>query len=169
MEEHKDMDRLRRIKSWKTFENKHNKEAIDVLADVRSALQDVYDLCLDSIDNGGKLLVMCTIDNPTSPTGGGEYIFSTKFNSQHRPNDYTFDLNNYDEIQNAIDEGAEPEVLVGLTMLDEDEFDGEMREVFDIEATYLLYQSIDKLNIKWDDIIIKCMFPTDYEDNYNYF
>jgi hypothetical protein len=163
MERNNDMDRMKRIKSWKLFES-NKKEAIDVLADVLDAIQDVYDLSLDSIDQQGELNVMCTIDNPASQTGAGEYVFSTKFNSENRPTDYTFDLNNYDAIQHAINAGGDFEILVGLTMIDEDDM-----EVMDIEATYLLEESMDELNRKWDGMIIKCMGPYDYQENFDYF
>ena len=156
------MDRMRRIKSWKMFENK--KEAIDLLADVLGAVQDIYDLCLDSIDQEGSLAVMCNIDNPVSQTGGSEYVFSTKFNSENKPKDYTFNLNNYDTIQNAVDAGGDFEIWVCLTMIDEDDM-----EVMDIEATYLLEESMDELNHKWDGMIIRCMGPYDYQENFDYF
>ena len=156
------MDRVRRIKSWKMFENK--KEAIDLLADVLGAVQDIYDLCLDSIDQEGSLAVMCNIDNPVSQTGGSEYVFSTKFNSENKPKDYTFNLNNYDTIQNAVDAGSNFKIWVCLTMIDEDDM-----EVMDIEATYLLEESMHELNHKWDGMIIRCMGPYDYQENFDYF
>ena len=144
------------------FENK--KEVIDLLTDVLGAVQDVYDLCLDSIDQEGNLAVMCNIDNPISQTGGSEYVFSTKFNSEIKPKDYTFDFNNYEEIQAAVDAGGDFEIWVGLTMIDDDDM-----EVMDIEATYLLEESMDELNRKWDGMIIRCMGPYDYQENFDYF
>lgn len=163
MERNNDMDRMKRIKSWKMFES-NKKEAIDLLADVLGAVQDVYDLCLDSIDQEGNLAVMCNIDNPASQTGAGEYVFSTIFNNDNRPKDYTFDLNNYDTIQKAVDADGDFEIWVGLTMIDEDDM-----EVMDIEATYLLEESMDELNRKWDGMIIRCMGPYDYQENFDYF
>lgn len=144
------------------FENKN--EAIDLLADVLGAVQDVYDLCLDSIDQEGNLAVMCNIDNPVSQTGGNEYVFSAKFNSENKPKDYTFNLNNYEGIQDAVDAGGDFEIWVCLTMIDEDDM-----EVMDIEATYLLEESMDELNRKWDGMIIRCMGPYDYQENFDYF
>lgn len=164
MERNNDMDRMKRIKSWKAFESTQGKEAIDVLSDILGAIQNVYDLALDSIDNGGSLKVMVTVDNPVSQHGGSEYIFSTSFDSSTRPEDYTFDLNNYDEIQEAIDAAAEPEVICCLTMIDDDDM-----EVMDIEATYLLEESMDELNKLWSDIYVKTMDPYDYKSNFDYF
>lgn len=158
------MDRMRRIKSWKTFESANGKDAADVLGDVLGALQDVYDLCLDKIEDYGTLKVMCTIDNPASQSGGGEYIFSTSFDSERRPDKYTLDLNNYDAIQHAVDAGGEPEVSVCLTTLDEDDM-----EIMDIEGTYLLEESMKELNLKWEGINIRCMGPYDYQENFDYY
>ena len=158
------MDRIRRIKSWKAFESAQGKDALDVLADILAAAQDVYDLSLDSIDAEGSLKVMATVDNPASRSGSGEYIFSASFDSSSRPEDYTFNLNNLDVIQQAIDAGGEPEVGVCLTMIDEDDM-----EVMDIEATYLLEESLDELNKQWPGIHVKALGPYDYQENFDYF
>ena len=107
---------------------------------------------------------MATVDNPVSQHGGSEYIFSTSFDSSTRPEDYTFDLNNYDEIQESIDAEGRPEVSVCLTMIDEDDM-----EVMDIEATYLLEESMGELNRLWPDIYVKTMDPYDYKSNFDYF
>ena len=134
------------------------------LATILAALEDVYNLTLDSIDNGGSLKAMATVDNPASQSGGGEYIFSTSFDSSTRPEDYTFNLNNLDVIQQAIDAGGEPEVSVCLSMIDEDDM-----EVMDIEATYLLEESLDELNRLWPGIHVKALGPYDYQENFDYF
>lgn len=164
MERNNDMDRIRRIKSWKAFESAQSKSAADVLADILAALEDVYDLTLDSIDNGGSLKAMATVDNPASQSGGGEYIFTTSFDSSTRPSDYTFSLNNLDAIQHAIDAGGKPEVGVCLTMIDEDDM-----EVMDIEATYLLEESLDELNKQRPGIYVKALGPYDYHEHFDYF
>ena len=235
MERNNDMDRIRRIKSWKAFESAQGKDARDVLhswekyfrsslqttrseqselskaelktiksfqemfmilsadrakkqvfmkiftrlihklrdpfrvsalslATILAALEDVYNLTLESIDKGGSLKAMATVDNQASQSGGGEYIFSESFDSSTRPADYTFRLNNLDAIQQAIDAGGEPEVGVCLTMIDEDDM-----EVMDIEATYLLNESLDELNKQWPGIYVKALGPYDYHQNFDYF
>jgi len=158
------MDRIRRIKSWKAFESAQSKSAADVLADILAVAQDVYDLSLDNIDKEGSLKVMATVDNPASQSGGGEYIFSASFDSSSRPEDYTFSLNNLDVIQQAIDAGGEPEVGVCLSMIDEDG-----TELMDIEATYLLEESLDELNRLWPGLHGKALGPYDYQENFDYF
>ena len=155
---------MRIIKSWKAFESAQGKDALDVLHSILAALEDVYDLTLDSIDKGGSLKAMATVDNPASQSGGGEYIFSTSFDSSTRPADYTFSMNNLDSIQQAIDAGGEPEVGVCLSMIDEDDM-----EVMDIEATYLLEESLDELNRLWPGIHVKALGPYDYHENFDYF
>lgn len=158
------MDRMRRIKSWRTFESKQDKDAFDVLHSILGALEDVYDLTIESIDKGGSLKAMATVDNPASQSGGGEYLFSTSFDSSTRPADYTFDFNNLDEILQAIEAGGEPEVGVCLSMIHEDDM-----EVMDIEATYLLEESLDELNRLWPGIHVKTLGPYDYHENFDYF
>lgn len=159
------MDRMKRIKSWKAFESAKGRTAKDALNDVLDALDDVYMLCLDSIDRGGQLCAMCTIDNLDN--GGDDYIFSTRFDSTEKPGGYTFGSQVKEkmaDIQRFIDGGAEITVGVCLTMVDEDDM-----EMMDIEATYLLEESMDELNLIRPGIHVKTLGPYDYQENFDYF
>lgn len=156
------MDRMKRLKSWKAFESAQGKQAIDAVGEAIDALQDVYMLCIETIDKGGELCAMVTIDDVES--GGDEYIFSQRFDSQNRPEDYTPSLNNIERIQRSVDEGYDITVGVCLTMIDEDDM-----EVMDIEATYLLEESMDELNRIRPGIRVRTMGPYDYQENFDYF
>ena len=131
---------MKRIKSFKLFESKDEMDVIDYAEEL---MQDLWDISLSQefFDRGFGLKIQGYINHiyggDMARGGETEWFLDTEFNSEVTPDHYTFDLNNFDEIEEYYNMGSKPVFRIGIISIDDEE------EAFlNKEATGRLYDII---------------------------
>jgi hypothetical protein len=131
---------MKRIKSFKLFESKDGMDVIDYAEEL---MQDLWDISLSQefFDRGFGLKIQGYINHiyggDMARGGETEWFLDTEFNSEVTPDHYTFDLNNFDEIEEYYNMGSKPVFRIGIISIDDEE------EAFlNKEATGRLYDII---------------------------
>ena len=137
---------MKRIKSFKLFESKDGMDVIDYAEEL---MQDLWDISLSQefFDRGFGLKIQGYINHiyggDMARGGETEWFLDTEFNSEVTPDHYTFDLNNFDEIEEYYNMGSKPVIKIGIISIDDEE------EAFlNKEATGRLYDIIIR---SWGD------------------
>ena len=100
---------MKRIKSFKLFENK---DPMDLINNIDDLIQNLWDNCrdLEYFDNGFRLKVQAYIESE----GETEWFLDTSFDSDNTPESFTWDLNNWEEVESAYLSGSKPNLRFGV-------------------------------------------------------
>ena len=137
---------MKRIKSFKLFESK---DGMDVINYAEELMQDLWDISLSQefFDKGFGLRVQGYINHiyggDMNRGGETEWFLDTSFDSEVTPDHYTFDLNNFQEVEEYYNAGSKPIFRIGIISIDDND-DAYLNE----EATNKLYEIIMK---SWND------------------
>lgn len=100
---------MKRIKSFKLFENK---DPMDIINNIDNIVQELWDYCrdLEYFDKGYRLKVQAYIEFNDDT----EWFLDTSFESDVTPDDFTWDLNNWEEVELAYSSGSKPHLRFGV-------------------------------------------------------
>lgn len=100
---------MRRIKSFKLFENK---DPMDLINNIDDLIQNLWDNCrdLEYFDKGFTLKVQAYIESE----GETEWFLDTSFDSDNTPEKFTWDLNNWEDVESAYLSGSKPHLRFGV-------------------------------------------------------
>ena len=100
---------MKRIKSFKLFENK---DPMDLINNIDDLIQNLWDNCrdLEYFDNGLRLKVQAYIESGDET----ERFLDTSFDSDNTPEKFTWDLNNWEEVESAYLSGSKPNLRFGV-------------------------------------------------------
>lgn len=100
---------MKRIKSFKLFENK---DPMDLINNIDDLIQNLWDNCrdLEYFDNGLRLKVQAYIESGDET----EWFLDTSFDSDHTPESFTWDLNNWEDVESAYLSGSKPHFRFGV-------------------------------------------------------
>ena len=105
---------MKKIKSFKLFESKDPTpvDAMDIINNIDNIVQELYDYCrdLEYFDNGFRLKVQAYIEFNDDT----EWFLDTSFESDVTPDDFTWDLNNWKEVELAYSSGSKPHLRFGV-------------------------------------------------------
>ena len=100
---------MKRIKSFKLFENK---DPMDLIKNINDLIQNLWDNCrdLEYFDKGYGLTVQAYIESGDET----EWLLDTSFDSDVTPENFTWDLNNWVEVESAYLSGSKPHLRFGV-------------------------------------------------------
>jgi hypothetical protein len=100
---------MKRIKSFKLFENK---DPMDLIKNINDLIQNLWDNCrdLEYFDKGYGLTVQAYIESGDET----EWFLDTSFDSDVTPENFTWDLNNWEEVESAYLSGSKPHLRFGV-------------------------------------------------------
>lgn len=100
---------MKRIKSFKLFENK---DPMDIINNIDNIVQELWDYCrdLEYFDKGYRLKVQAYIEFNDDT----EWFLDTSFESDVTPDDFTWDLNNWEEVELSYLSGSKPHLRFGV-------------------------------------------------------
>jgi len=108
---------MKRIKSFKLFENKDGMVVINYADEL---IQDLWDISLSQgyFDKGLGLRIQGYINHiwggDMNRGGETEWFLDTSFDSDVTPDDWTFDLNNFEEVESYYNMGSKPIFRIGI-------------------------------------------------------
>ena len=138
---------MKRIKSFKLFESK---DGMDVINYAVELMQDLWDISLSQefFDKGFGLRVQGYINHiyggDMNRGGETEWFLDTSFDSEVTPDNYTFDLNNFQEIEEYYNMGSKPIFKIGIISINDND-----EAYLNGEATNKLYEIIMK---SWNEV-----------------
>ena len=138
---------MKRIKSFKLFESK---DGMDVINYAEELMQDLWDISLSQefFDKGFGLRIQGYINHiyggDMNRGGETEWFLDTSFDSEVTPDNYTFDLNNFQEIEEYYNAGSKPIFKIGIISIDDND-----EGYLNVEATNKLYEIIMK---SWNEV-----------------
>ena len=138
---------MKRIKSFKLFESK---DGMDVINYAVELMQDLWDISLSQefFDRGFGLRVQGYINHiyggDMNRGGETEWFLDTSFDSEVTPDNYTFDLNNFQEIEEYYNMGSKPIFKIGIISIDDND-----EAYLNGEATNKIYEIIMK---SWNEV-----------------
>lgn len=100
---------MKRIKSFKLFENK---DPMDLINNIDDLIQNLWDNCrdLEYFDNGFRLKVQAYIESGDET----DWFLDTSFDSDHTPESFTWDLNNWEDVESSYLSGYKPHFRFGV-------------------------------------------------------
>lgn len=111
---------MKRIKSFKLFENK---DPMYLINNINDLIQNLWGNCrdLEYFDKGYGLTVQAYIESGDET----EWFLNTSFDSDVTPENFTWDLNNWEDVKSAYLSGSKPHFRFGVISA----YDGEDHHV----------------------------------------
>ena len=139
---------MKRIKSFKLFENK---DPMDLINNIDDLIQNLWDNCrdLEYFDKDLRLKVQAYIESDDET----EWFLDTSFESDITPENFSWDLNNWGEIEKAYLSGSKPHLRFGVISAydGEDHYDelllDETNKLYDIAKRELTNSDIELVNL----------------------
>ena len=139
---------MKRIKSFKLFENK---DSMDLINNIDDLIQNIWDNCrdLEYFDNSFRLKVQAYIESD----GETEWFLDTSFDSDNTPESFTWDLNNWKDVEKAYLSGSKPHLRFGVISAydGEDHYDelllDETNKLYDISKSELTNSDIELVKL----------------------
>jgi hypothetical protein len=121
---------MKRIKSFKLFENK---DPMDLIKNINDLIQNLWDNCrdLEYFDKGYGLTVQAYIESGDET----EWFLDTSFDSDVTPENFTWDLNNWVEVESVYSSGSKPHLRFGVISA----YDGEDNHELLLDQTNKIY------------------------------
>jgi len=134
---------MKRIKSFKLFENK---DPMDLINNIDDIVRDLWDYCRDLgyFDKGYRLKVQAYIKSGDDT----EWFLDTSFESDVTPDNFTWDINNWEEVEKAYLSGYKPSLRFGI----KSHYDGEdHHDELLLDETNKIYD-LAKIELSFDNI-----------------